>query len=160
VAEPAAAGGAGRAAGHRPGEADALNAVGWCHAQLGEHAAALRNCAEALEVFRILGNRPGEAATLDSLGYIHHYLGHYAEAICCYTDAIDVHGDADDQGERADMLIHLGDAEQAAGHEEPARSARQRALAILDDLADPAADQVREKLSRSAGTGTESLAAR
>jgi tetratricopeptide (TPR) repeat protein len=143
-----------RAAGHRPGQADALNAVGWCHAQLGDYPAALRNCAEALEVFRILGNRPGEAATLDSLGYIHHHLGHYAEAISSYTDAIDVHGDADDLGERADMLIHLGDAELAAGHQEAARQAWLRALAILDDLADPAAGQVRDRLGRSAAPGS------
>jgi len=33
-----------RAAGHRLGEAKALNAVGWCHTLLGEHEQAVVHC--------------------------------------------------------------------------------------------------------------------
>jgi hypothetical protein len=69
-----------------------------------------------------LKNHIAEAATLDSLGYIHHQLSHYDQAIACYEEAIRVQGDTLIAGERATVLVHLGDACQAAG--EPPRLAR------------------------------------
>jgi tetratricopeptide (TPR) repeat protein/transcriptional regulator with XRE-family HTH domain len=135
-----------RVAGYRPGEADALNAVGWCHARLGRYQQALDCCGQALAAYRELGDRPGEAGALDSLGYAHRHLGHHAEAIACCQQAIDVHGDAGDRRDRAEFLAHLGDARQAARDNESARRAWQQALAILDDLHDPFAGQVRDKL--------------
>jgi hypothetical protein len=46
----------------------------------------------------------------------------------------------------AGTLVHLGDAQHAAGHHNHAQASWQRALAILDDLQDPSAAQVRAKL--------------
>ena len=134
-----------RAAGCLPGEADALNAAAWCHAQLGDHVHALDYCEQALAAQRELQNHPGEAAALDSLGYIHYQLGHHGEAIACYQEALEVHGDTD-MGERAVMLVHLGDAHHAAGEADRARTAWHEALAILADLHDPNAEAVRQKL--------------
>jgi tetratricopeptide (TPR) repeat protein len=73
-----------RSGGNRPGEADALNAVGWCQAHLGRYHQALDRCLQALAVQRELGDRAGEAAALDSLGYVHYRLGEHAQAIARY----------------------------------------------------------------------------
>jgi DNA-binding SARP family transcriptional activator len=147
-----------RVAGHRPGEADALNAVGWCHARLGRYQQALEFCGQALAAYREMGDQGGEAGALDSLGYAHRHLGHHAEAIACCQQAIDVHGEAGDLRDRAEFLAHLGDARQAAGDNQSARRAWQQALAILDNLHDPLAGQVRDKLGSSASAPPPTLA--
>jgi DNA-binding SARP family transcriptional activator/tetratricopeptide (TPR) repeat protein len=134
-----------RSGGYLPGEADALNAVGWCHARLGRYQEALDCCRQALAVQRELGDRAGEAAALDSLGYAHYQLREHAQAVACYQQAIDIDSDSDLR-DQAEHLEHLGDAHQAAANPDSARRAWQQALVILDDLHDPAAAQVHEKL--------------
>jgi hypothetical protein len=47
----------------------------------------------------------------------------------------------------AEALDHLGDAHQQAGNHAAARVAWQHALDILEDLGQPAADEVRRKLT-------------
>jgi tetratricopeptide (TPR) repeat protein len=126
--------------------ADALNAAAWYRSQLGDHLIALAYCEKALTAQRELGNQIGEAATLDSLGYIHHQLGHYDQAIDCYQETIKVQGDTLIAEERATVLVHLGDAFQAARETIQAGSAWHQALSILQDMGDPGADAVRRKL--------------
>jgi DNA-binding SARP family transcriptional activator len=126
--------------------ADALNAAAWYRAQLGDHVGGLAYCDKALVAQRELGNHIGEAATLDSLGYIHHQLGHHDQAIACYEEALRVQGDTLIAEERATVLLHLGDAFQAAGEAVQAGSAWRQALSILEDMGDPGADSVRQKL--------------
>lgn len=135
-----------RAAGDQVGEAQALNAVGWCHLRLGHYQNALDFCERALVVHRELGNWRSEAVTLDSLGCAYYHLGRYDEAVAYYHQAIEVHGDAGDQYAQSAFLTRLGDAHLAATDPEAARNAWQQALAILDDLHVPDADQVRAKL--------------
>ena len=78
-----------RAAGHRAGQASALNAVGWYHAQLGDHHAGPRPAASRRSACtRSSATGHGQADTWDSLGYAHHHLGHHAEAIACYRHAL------------------------------------------------------------------------
>ena len=126
--------------------ADALNTAAWYRSQLGDHLEALAYCEKALAAQRELGNLIGEAATLDSLGYIHHQLGHYDQAIACYREAVQVQGDTLIAEERAMVLTHLGDAFHAAGEAVQAGSAWHQALSILEDMGDPGADAVRQKL--------------
>ena len=76
------------AAGNLPGQARALNNVGWYHALLGDHQQALTRSRQALGLQRGLGDRCGEANTWDTLGYSHHQLGHHAKAVSCYQQAI------------------------------------------------------------------------
>jgi DNA-binding SARP family transcriptional activator/tetratricopeptide (TPR) repeat protein len=140
-----------RTAGHRPGEANALNACGWYHAQLGRFQEAIDYCEQALALHRDLGYGPGEADALDSLGYAHRELGHYAEAVRCAQQAVEAHAGATDRRDRAEFLVHLGDAHQAEGSSCAARAAWQQALTIFDDLHHPDAHQVRRRLSRHSG---------
>ena len=135
-----------RSAGHRPGEADALNAVGWCHAQRGNYGETLGHSGQALAIYRELGNRAAEASTLDSIGFAHHHLGRPDEAVACFTEALAVHGEAADRHLRAEILTHLGDACQARADPDGARRSWSEALSILSDLGHPDAAQVRSRL--------------
>jgi len=139
-----------RMAGHRSGEADALNVIGWQHAQLGRYQETLNYCGQALALQRQLADPNSAVATLDSLGYAHHHLGQYGEAIACYQQAINTHGEAGDLSNLGEMLAHLGDAQQATGDREAARRVWQQSLAILDDLRHPDATGVRDKLGKLA----------
>ena len=137
-----------QAAEYRPGQASALNSAGWSCALLGRHHEALRHCERALELHRELGNRSGEAATLDSVGYAHHQLGDYARAVSYYQESIEAFDGADDAHHRAQAFTHLGDAHQGSGDASAARHAWRQALAILEGLQHPEAEQVRSRLAR------------
>ncbi|MFF3852880.1 tetratricopeptide repeat protein [Micromonospora sp. NPDC002575] len=135
-----------RAIGHRSGQANALNEIGWQHALLGNQRQALRYCHQALGQQQQLGNRAGEAAAWDSIGYAHHQLGHHHQAITCYRHALELNRDVGARYSLTEVLVHLGDAHLAAGDPEAARIAWQQALAILDDLQHPDAEEVHAKL--------------
>jgi len=148
-----------RAAGHRVGQAIALNGVGWDLCHLGHHQQAVSCCLQAVALCDDLGYSPGEAAALDSLGYAHYHLGHYRESASCYERALGSFRQLGDRYNEAGALAHLGDAHHAAGNPEAAHDAWQQAAAILDDLHHPDGDQVRARLtsfgkSRRAATAT------
>src|SRR5204863_5711972 len=69
-------------------ESDALNAVGWYHAQLGQHQQAVGYCRQALALSRQHGYRECEAATLDSLGYIADSTGDHTAALDHYGQVL------------------------------------------------------------------------
>jgi tetratricopeptide (TPR) repeat protein len=135
-----------RADHHRGGQARALNAVGWCHAQLGDLPRAAAFCQEALDLHHDLSDPLGEAATWDSLGYVRSRLGDHADAAACYEKAVALFAQSGDRYGQADTLSHLGDNQLAAGDRDGARKAWQDSLEILDQLGHPTADQVRDKL--------------
>jgi tetratricopeptide (TPR) repeat protein len=122
-----------RAAGDPIAEADALNAVGSCHAQLGEPAAAGQRCAEALELARRHGYREGEAASLDSLGLVAQRAGRHADALDLYGAALVLCRELGNGYQEAGILERLGDSWLAAGRPEDARRAWSRALEIYRD---------------------------
>ena len=72
------------------------------------------------------------------------------QAIICYRHAYERVHELGDEYQEADVLTHLAHAHLAAGNPEPARHAWRRALAILDRLGHPDADDVRAKLSADA----------
>jgi len=135
-----------RAAGHRRWQTNALNAVGWFQAQLGNYPQALTHCQQALTLQQQDDDREGQAATWDSLGYAHHHLDHHAQAVDCYRNALDVIRDLGDRYQEAITLTKLGDTHHAAGNPDVARATWQGALAILTDLDHPDAETVRGKL--------------
>ncbi len=133
------------AAGHRA-QAYALNAVGWCRAQIGDHARAVGYCRRALTLHEQLGDLSGQAATWDSLGYAHHHLGRHDLAVDCYEQALAIYRQLSYNYYQATTLLRLGETHQAAGDTPAARDAWQSALAILTELRHPDADAVRAKL--------------
>jgi len=135
------------AAGDRAGQALALNGIGWLHIKLGDYRHALTSCGQALELFQELGYSRLEADIWDSLGYAHHHLGDHAESAACYGRALGLYREIGDRWAQAETLGHIGDTRLAAGQPDEARAAWEEALAILDGLRHPDADQVRAKLA-------------
>jgi Tetratricopeptide repeat len=142
--EPAAAGlqpvaGAGRADRAR-------TAAGWYQIQLGDYELARGNCQQALTMFRQAGSQYGVAHTLDSLGYAYFRLGDYGQAVSCFKQALSTFSETGDHLNRVDTLAHLVETYLATGNQRAADQARQRALAILDDLHHADAAVLRAKL--------------
>jgi tetratricopeptide (TPR) repeat protein len=135
-----------QAAGHRAGQARALNSVGWYRAQLGDYELALGRCSQAARLCHESSDLIGEAAAWDSLGFIHRHLGAYPDAITCYRHAVDLTGQLGGRYHQADALTHLGDTQQDAGDLLKARDAWRQALAILDELGHPDTHRVRTRL--------------
>lgn len=136
-----------QAAGHLSGQANGLHAVGWSHVLLGEYEQALVHCQQALILFQKLGDRFQQAGTLASLGYAYQHLGQYGQATCYHQRAVDLYREIGDSYHEAETLTHIGDTHRAAGNLQATRTAWRQALAILDDLDQPDADQVRTKLA-------------
>ncbi|GAA2365262.1 SARP family transcriptional regulator [Catellatospora methionotrophica] len=137
-----------QSAGHHIGRGQALNSVGWLHAQLGQHGDAVKYCEQAVEVHRELGDREGLANALDSLGYAHHGRGDHRQATVHYQEALVVLRQLADPYYETITLTHLGDTHHAAGDRRPAADAWQLSLAMLDELGHPDAGELRDRLAR------------
>jgi tetratricopeptide (TPR) repeat protein/transcriptional regulator with XRE-family HTH domain len=123
-----------RVARCRPGEAFALNSVGWLQIETGDAETALPLLDRALRLHCDHGDKLGQAATWDSIGYARHLLGNEPEALNCYQRALAVSRQLPDLKVTAAILDHAGDAHHACGHDDDARSCWQEALAIIADL--------------------------
>ncbi|WP_161952564.1 tetratricopeptide repeat protein [Actinoplanes sp. TFC3] len=137
-----------REAGNRAREADALNAVGWSHSQLGDYAAAVAYGIEAVALTRDMdaGDHAGLGAALDSLGYAHSRLGNHEEALRCLSDSLEEYRASGSTPHQAEILAHIGDAHETAGDVSRARDAWRSSLTIYDSLDHPAAVELRAKL--------------
>ena len=135
-----------RARGLRFGLGHALNALSWCHAQLGNHDDALAHGREAVEVSRNLGDLAGQANALDTLGYAHHRLGNDEAAVISFRRAIDLYRGLEDRYYESVALTHLAERHHAAARTEGAREAYRQALAALEEIHHPGAEQVRAEL--------------
>ena len=135
-----------KAVGHWWTQAILENGVGWLYAHLGQYDRALIHCQRALSLHRDSGHRGGTADTLDSLGYVYLNLGDIAQAKAHYTKAIEAYREIGAPFGEGNSLAGLGDALLAEGDPGAARTAWREAVAILDRLPHPLADEVRVKL--------------
>ncbi|MEJ3745792.1 tetratricopeptide repeat protein [Actinomycetes bacterium KLBMP 9797] len=131
---------------HPSGRGQTLNGIGWLHITLGEYEKALIYCEQALSVLRECDDPTGAATALDSLGKAHQHLGQYREAVECYQHAIDLFRYLDHRQYCANVFAWLGDTHRAAGDWAAADGAWRRALDILDELDDPEAEQLKQRL--------------
>ncbi len=135
-----------KAAGHWWTQANLENGVGWLYAHLGQYDRALTHCQQALSLHRDSGHRGGTADTLDSLGYIYLHLGDFAQAKAHYAKAIEAYREIGSPLGVGNSLTGLGDALLAEGAPSAAGTAWREAVAILDRLPHPRADEVRVRL--------------
>ncbi|MDW6059809.1 tetratricopeptide repeat protein [Streptomyces sp. FXJ1.4098] len=135
-----------RASGNTVGEARALNAGAWTRTRLGDHERAVDQCRQALAILQSIGDRTGEAATWDTLGSAYQWRGGHAEAADCYRQAIGLYQEIGDRYWEAETLTRLGETSKAAGDTGAALRAWGDALAILDTVGHPKADQLRDRL--------------
>jgi tetratricopeptide (TPR) repeat protein len=139
-----------RRAGHRVGEGNALNSLGYGYALSGDLPGALRCCTEALAVNNEIDHKKGKAHTFDSLGFIYWHLHEFDNAANYYREALNLFQELGDRYNQADALINLGDVARDKGDRSAANTAWRKAAAILDDIDHPRADQVRERLTTAA----------
>jgi DNA-binding SARP family transcriptional activator/Tfp pilus assembly protein PilF len=128
------------------------NSVGWLYAHLGQCEEALVYCQRSLKFQREIGHRAGEADTWDSLGYTHGRMNDYEQAAECYSQAVEAFHEIGDRYHEAGSHIGLGDAQLHAADPMAARKSWEQALAILESIPHPDAEQARERL-RSLGPG-------
>ncbi|MCG7203588.1 ATP-binding protein [Streptomyces arenae] len=103
-------------------EANALNAVGWYAARLGQYDTGREHCRAALALYLTHQDVNGQAQTLDSLGYIDHHSGRHHSAVEHYRQAIGLYRELDNTYEAADTLDRLGHPHAALGQHDRARA--------------------------------------
>ncbi len=135
-----------KAAGHWWTQANLENGVGWLYAHLGQYDQALTHCQRALSLHRDSGHRGGTADTLDSLGYVYLHLGDFRQAKTHYSRAIEAYREIGSSFGVGNSLAGLGDALLADGAPGAAAAAWREAVAILDRLPHPLADDLRTRL--------------
>jgi DNA-binding SARP family transcriptional activator/tetratricopeptide (TPR) repeat protein len=135
-----------KAVGHWWTQATLENLVGWLYAHLGQYDQALTHCQRALSLHRDSSNRGGTADTLDSLGYVYLHLSDFAQAKAHYAKAIEAYREISSPFGVGNSLAGLGDALLAEGAPSAAGAAWREAVAVLDRLPHPLADEVRVRL--------------
>jgi tetratricopeptide (TPR) repeat protein len=104
--------------------------------------------------------RPAPAARRGAGGGAWH--GHdtgkdEAEAIACYRRALNLLREVRDRAEQGGVLARLGDIYSAVGNKAMAKAVWRRALAILEELHDLGADEVRSRLGVAPGPAVPSV---
>jgi DNA-binding SARP family transcriptional activator/tetratricopeptide (TPR) repeat protein len=136
-----------RRTGNGPGQARALNNIGFSHTMLGDYERAAAFGREALEASEKLGDPVGVAVSLDSLGLALALLGRYEEAIDCYRRSATLLLERGEKSLAAVTLTRLGEAHQAVGDHEAVVEVWKRALATFEELNHPGADELRARLA-------------
>ena len=134
-----------RTAGHRTGQATALNMVGWCELRLGNPERAVTCCKQAIEIQEETAD-PEAASTWDTLGCAYQELGRHTHAAECFRRALDLSRTVGDRYYEAFVLGHLGDTHRATGDDAAARNAWQTALDVLTRFGHPDAAELRKKI--------------
>jgi tetratricopeptide (TPR) repeat protein/transcriptional regulator with XRE-family HTH domain len=114
-------------------EADAVNAMGWLSARLGEYDDARVHCEQAVILQRRNGYRDGEAAALDSLGLIAHRTGRHAASVDYYEQSLAIFRDVGNTVYAAAALDGIGHPFAALGRYDDARAAWGEALLLFQE---------------------------
>ncbi|MEV6240425.1 BTAD domain-containing putative transcriptional regulator [Lentzea sp. NPDC051838] len=136
-----------RCVGTRAWEAFSLSALGWYHAQFGEHELAVAHSTEALTLLDEVDDRDCEAHTVRTLGFVHQQRGDHASAVGHHERACALFRELGDSYSEAVTADQLGDALNVLGRSAAAREAWQRAEALFSLLELPETTAVRSKLS-------------
>lgn len=139
------------AVGDRHGTATVLNNMGDVLLSLGRHDEAMDSLKRALGIRQEIGDGFRTSTTQTTLGEICRGLGRYEEAVeHCELALASSHGIVRGNLNRADALSTLGDALAHLGRADQAREAWLTALPILDQLNDPRATALRDRLEGQA----------
>lgn len=131
-----------------PVRAFALNAVGYCEAQLGLYDDALKHCTSALRLLERTTHRYGQADTWHSLGLIHSRLGHPVLAVQAHERALDLFRALGVRFAEADTSFELGLVYADLGRTALGRHYLETALRIFGELGHEMAGAATEALTR------------
>ena len=127
-------------------EGMSLTWLGAVHECLGAFETAISMREQAVAALEQARNRWQYAYALRKLADACHHHGRTADAIDNYRRAQEIVRQIGDRRTEADILLHLGYAQETTGHADAARQSWQQALAIFEELHDPRASQVRTQL--------------
>ncbi|MCE7003927.1 tetratricopeptide repeat protein [Kibdelosporangium philippinense] len=129
-----------------------LDNLGSAYANKGEYWTAVECFQKAVALNHGSGHSDNEAWLLTHLGDAYASLKEYPRAIRAYRQAVDLFRHTGNGRHMAQVLIDLGTTLDASGHPGLARGIWERAVGIMTDLADPRADDLREKLAAFSGS--------
>ena len=127
---------AGRRAGDRHSQADALNHLAIFQTGTGDLAAGAANQRQALALYRELGDRLGQGDALHTQGYVQEMAADFPAAAASFGQALTQYREAGDRIGQGDALLDLGDAQQFADDYPAARASLRQALDLFRDLGD------------------------
>jgi tetratricopeptide (TPR) repeat protein len=137
-----------RELGDRWCQGHALNTSARASMDLRRFEETVTTCRQALSVHREIDNRPGEVDALNTLSAAYQGMGRFSEAISYSRQALSIMRETGDLHGEGITLTKLGAALRAAGRPDAARHCWRDAVAILEGLASPKADQARTLLEK------------
>ena len=123
-----------------------LTWLGAVHERLGSVETAISTREQGVAALKQARNKWQYAYALRKLAEACHHHGRAADAINHYQRAHEIIRQIGDRRTEADILFHLGYAQEITGQANVARQSWQQALTIFDELRDPRANQVRTQL--------------
>jgi len=128
------------------GEAAALNALGALHHDRGEHAQALRRCADALGVVERTVERSGLADVLFTLAKVHLARAERDEAISLYRRACDIYREQENWPNEDKTRMLFADVLVSAGETDTAVRELERVIVLRELMGGEGVHEVRELL--------------
>jgi tetratricopeptide (TPR) repeat protein len=128
------------------GEAAALNALGALHHDRGEHAQALRRCADALGVVERTVERSGLADVLFTLAKVHLARAERDEAISLYRRACDIYREQENWPNEDKTRMLFADVLVSAGETDTAVRELERVIVLRELMGGEGVREVRELL--------------
>jgi tetratricopeptide (TPR) repeat protein/transcriptional regulator with XRE-family HTH domain len=125
---------AGRRAGDRAGQAEALIELGFLAVLAADFAAASTDLREAAQMFADTRDLTGQTYALNTLGLVQVLTGNYAAAATSHQNALELARLARDRLAEADSLGGLGFVQQLTGNYSGATASLQEALSLFGDL--------------------------
>jgi eukaryotic-like serine/threonine-protein kinase len=122
--------------GNRQGQADAANALGIAHLNLGELDQAVPAFERAAALRRAIGDQRGTAATLNNLGLVETQRGDYAAARASFEGSLAIRQEIGDTPGVANVHNAFGLLEEEQGSYREALARYRRALELRRDLGD------------------------
>jgi len=133
--------------GNQHGVATGLDNLGWMYHQRGDVTAALRHYRSSRELAAELSDHVTLGVVQDNVAALYIELGRFDEAIEAATAAVEVNDELGARARAAHARSLLGNALDGTGQADLAREQWSTALAIYHELNDPAAAEMRAKLS-------------
>lgn len=137
--------------GDRWGKGLTLNNLGDVLTRMGRAGEAIERHNQALAVFTAIDDRHGEGIALHGMGCAFLAQQDYSRAIDYLGRALEIRRATGNRWGEAGTLDKLAMAYTGQGREREARTCLELAVAILDDLGDPRAAEVRARLDGAGG---------
>lgn len=149
---------AAREAGSRNLEGMALSNLGEAYRELGRPGPAIGHLRLAQAIFDELGDKYGLSETAHQLGETYRRSGRPEDALEQFRQALESQTEIDNRPGQARTLASLAEVLHDEGRGPEAQEALEQALLILEDLQDPEAVKVRERLGAMTGQGIDAAA--